>query len=233
MPVRRTRYVPEPSWIDRLNAVREYVAEHGRFPAPNSTNPAHAALAAWWMKTTAAGNLTKLSANRAQAVSDTFRLCDERREELKVQARAQISPRLSRINRDASRAAARAQIRHAVKALDNPFLLPGDRDILLLRINNPEDSLRDLASKAGMNVPAFAGRLRGALKRTELSSNQTRPRRQRLERPPSGTTSILAGRDAQIIDRLREGATQKAVAAEYGLSPGRISQILTAHRRKQ
>lgn len=218
MPARRTRYAPEPSWVDQLNAVRQYVAEHGRFPASNSLNPAHAALAAWWMTNTAAGNLANLSTNRAKAIAETYRICDERREELRQESRQRRLQAHRERNRSDARARARKQIRAAVKALDNPYLVPGDREALLLRIDNPDDNLSELAEKAGMTTSRFSAKLRGALTRTQFSSS--RSGRQR----PS--------RDAQIVAKRQAGASYAALAAEYGLSRDRIGRIVAAHRNR-
>lgn len=225
---RRTRYVPEPSWIDRLNAVRVYVAKHGKFPAVNSENPRHAALAAWWMAVTAADNLARLSANRAKAIYDTFGLCDERDRELRAQARQQVSLRQQRVNQATARQAGRRQVAAARRALDSPYLLPGDREVLILRIENPAASLADLAEIAGMTKAAFGAKLRGASSRTRSSVSADR----RPGATPPRRRDETASRDAEIAAKRDAGASVAELAAEYRLSVGGIYDILTAWNKR-
>jgi hypothetical protein len=155
---------PDPSWIDMLNAVRTFMAEHdGRWPTRTSSDPDEVALARWWLSQRLLGNAEKLSANRRAALTATAILSRDLQAEAS-QRRAR-SAKLAASNRRASKAAARRQARQAEQCIDSPHLLPSDREVLQLRIDHPQASMRELAELAGTTMTAFAGKLRGALRR--------------------------------------------------------------------
>lgn len=162
----RIVYRPEPSWAEMLNAVRAFIANNaGRYPAAASTNPREAKLGSWWVSQRMAANRERLSANRDAALTDTVRLAREVAAEAKQQAREQTAAARRAGSRRIVTAAARRQIRQARTVLDSPHLLPGDREVLELRIAHPQASIRELAEIAGTTMPAYGAKLRGALGR--------------------------------------------------------------------
>jgi hypothetical protein len=60
---------------------------------------------------------------------------------------------------------AQQQVVAAKRMLKSPYLVPGDAEVLRLRIANPRLSVPELAVVLGMSVPALRGKLRGALNR--------------------------------------------------------------------
>jgi len=163
----RTVYRPEPGWLEMLNAVRAYIAEHdGQYPSAASRKRAVAALGSWWVSQRMHTNWEKLSANRRAALTDTVRLAREVQIEAKRnRAQTTVAAKRRRLAAPTVNAAARRQVRQAQKQLANSALLPGDREVLQLRIDHPRASMRELAELSGGTMPAFGGKLRRALSR--------------------------------------------------------------------
>lgn len=67
-------------------------------------------------------------------------------------------------------AAAPAQIARARLALRGPYLVPGDREVLRLRIRHPQLTMGELGHLAGMSKAAFSAKFRGACNRGPMSS---------------------------------------------------------------
>jgi hypothetical protein len=62
----------------------------------------------------------------------------------------------------------------ARKALGNPYLIPGDREVLQLRIDHPDLPLKRLAQLARMTPSRFNTKYYGALSRTKHSPSALR-----------------------------------------------------------
>jgi hypothetical protein len=156
------------SWTEAHDRLRAYVAEHGKFPFSGSDDPDQAELASWWIR---------------QNMPDPAGLTEERRQKIKqmhlfaAERAAQLRAERDERNRLAARermrpvavANAARQIEQARAMLSSPYLLPGDLDVLLLRINNPQATMSELAERSGRTTAAFASKLRGALRRTKES----------------------------------------------------------------
>ncbi len=70
--------------------------------------------------------------------------------------------------------AAQQQVADAKRALQSPYLVPGDREVLRLRISHPNLSAGELAQLAGMSRAALGAKLRGAMRRGPRSVLGTR-----------------------------------------------------------
>jgi hypothetical protein len=155
---------PRSDWLQNLNAVRAYLADHGgRFPPYQArhAHPATVELGRWWHSQRLHLGLGNLSANRARAVRDTLALARQFRPDGEANRRAAGDV--------VARQAARNAVRQARKAISSPYLVPGDAEVLQLRIEHPTVSTADLARLAGMTPAAYRAKLRGALRRGPLS----------------------------------------------------------------
>lgn len=158
-------------WLDLLNEVRTYMAGHdGRFPPVHTkTADAHTVwLGRWWISQRQHLGLGNLSAGRAAAVRDTMALAETLQQQAMAANRDRSWQRLQALT------AARKTVRRARVALSNPYLVPGDTEVLQLRIDHPTASIPELARLAGMTGSAFGAKLRGALHRTAASTPANR-----------------------------------------------------------
>lgn len=155
-----------PDWAAQLAAITAYVQAHeGRFPHTRADDPAVVALGAWWVAQNIALNRdrmgetrrTQLDAVRAQA--GALRAAVRARRAVLVVEQEKVRKRAATL------AAGRAGAAAARKALAGPYLVPGDVEVLQLRIDHPELSLAELAQLAQVTVGRFSTKYYGALHR--------------------------------------------------------------------
>lgn len=172
------RTAKEPTWIELLNEVRQYLADHeGRAPKTSTPDLRVRALFGWWQAQKIAYRAGRLGTGRTTAVADTLRFARELQAEAYDQARQRTTKNRQNTAPDAraaARAAGRRQARLAAKMLTSPYLVDGDREALQLRIDHPDASMAELAAIAGTNRTRFAGKLRGALTRRPTSRENGR-----------------------------------------------------------
>jgi hypothetical protein len=153
---------PDPDWDDQIAALRAYVDEHGKLPGTATGTP----LARWWFRQIFPVNRRRLPAEHEADVVALIELARERRQSL-INAAA--------LERRKARAAVvhpvvRTTLSQARFMLDSPYLLPGDREVLALRVEHPGATLRELARMAGKSTAAYSAQLRRAMWRNERSA---------------------------------------------------------------
>jgi hypothetical protein len=177
--VKKAKAPTGPVWIGELNAVRRHVDRYAVAPSRQSDVARERELAAWWAEQSSPAGREMLSSGRRNLVDTVAglirdapqrrldeerarqRVRDEVAERTRVESRERMQPVVD--------AVAATQIEQAKRMLDSPYLLPGDREMLELRIANPSLSVAELARIADVKETKFRSRLRGALKRNELS----------------------------------------------------------------
>lgn len=219
-------------WSVQLESVTAYVDTHdGRFPPTWGVGPAVADLGRWWVTQNIRSNHAQLNAAQRAALGGLRRRADTLRAQARERRRAQVLRAASDRARAASRAAGRAGAQAAAEALNSPHLIPGDREVLLLRVENPEASLAELAELAGMSGSRFSTKLYGALRRVPNSAgSQARALPDRVLAPHEaaeflGVAPVVLGR----WSRANLVACQKSRSGHrryQGAELERIKQVL-------
>jgi hypothetical protein len=150
----------------RVDALTEYVLQHeGRFPPNRAADPGVAALGCWWVAQNIELNRQKMAPDLAAKLDQLRALAAEHRAAAKTRHTHLFTEAARRRARAATLAAGRAGAIAAAEALKSPHLIPGDADVLQLRISHPGNTLADLAGMAGLTLGRFSTKYYGALHR--------------------------------------------------------------------
>lgn len=159
-------------WQQKLTALRAYTDAHeGRFPTTRDPDPDVAALGSWWVQQNIALTKARLTGLQRLALANLTVHARALRDQVHAARLAEHASAARSRARETARRAGREAAAAARKALDNPHLIPGDREILQLRIDNPELTVAEVAAVGGMTAGQFATKFRGALNRTPSSSS--------------------------------------------------------------
>lgn len=150
----------------RLEALTAYVLAHdGRFPPNRSADPEVAALGCWWVSQNIELTRQRMSPELSGRLDDLRRRAAKKRAAAREAHARQTSEAARTRARAATLAAGAAGAVAAGKALQSPYLIPGDARVLQLRIEHPDKTLAELAELAGMSAGRFWTKYYGALRR--------------------------------------------------------------------
>lgn len=160
-------------WDDYLAEITAYVDAHnGRFPPNRSGDQQVTALGCWWVAQNIALNRARMTSRQLDDLAQLRAHAGELREQARARHAAQVAE-VARVRaRAATIAAGRAGARAARAALKSEHLIPGDAEVLQLRISHPDRTYAELAQLAGMTPGRWATKYRGALNR---GPNSRRP----------------------------------------------------------
>jgi len=154
----------------RVEALTAYVRAHeGRFPPNRAADPEVAALGCWWVAQNIELNQARMDPALAAQLDQLRALAADYRTAAKARQAQTFSEAAQARARAATLAAGRAGAKAAAEALKSPYLIPGDAEILQLRISHPGNSLAELAALARLSPGQFATKYYGALHRTANS----------------------------------------------------------------
>lgn len=130
-------------------------------------------------------------------------------------------------NRAQVQFAAQQQVAAAKRAITSPYLVPGDKEALTLRIKHPSFSVTELARLAGMTKTAFAAKLRGACRRGPASGSGIRmPDEDRYI--PAGAAARRVGvqtRDLRMLTRRGTLAGRRSHQKSFEYRAGDLDQV--------
>lgn len=154
----------------RLAQAHAYVRAHdGRFPTNRDPDPDTAALGCWWVAQNISINQARMAEQQRNQLAYLRELARQLRAKARERRAASNRAAAAERGRAATIAAGRRAAEAARAALDNPHLIPGDEQVLRLRIEHPQKSLAELAELAGMSRGQFQTKFYGALHRTANS----------------------------------------------------------------
>jgi hypothetical protein len=166
---------PALDWRQALEATAEYVRSHaGRFPPNRSADPMVAALGSWWVAQNIGSNHDRMTNQQTRQLDRLRAQADRLRAEAKRERAIETRQEARARGRAASIAAGRTGAARAREALRSPYLIPGDVEILQLRIDHPDLSLAELAELARTTPGRFASKWYGALRRGPNSASPLR-----------------------------------------------------------
>jgi len=150
----------------RVDALTAYVRAHeGRFPPSRSDDRAVAELGSWWVAQNIELNRERMHPSLAARIDQLCALAADVRGAAKERHLAQVRQAAQDRGRAATLAAGHAGALAAAEALKSPYLIPGDAEVLQLRITYPGNNLAELAKLAKMTPGQFATKYYGALHR--------------------------------------------------------------------
>lgn len=159
----------------RMAALTAYVNDHdGRFPTNRAADPRVASLGCWWVAQNIEINKRRMPAELADQIEQLRRHAAELADTAKRRRAQQVAAAGQARARAAIAAAGAAGAAAAAEALKSPHLIPGDADVLRLRIARPELSFAELAQLCGITRSKFASKYRGALHRGPNSRSPLR-----------------------------------------------------------
>lgn len=214
------------AWFARLRAARAYAQDHGgRMPTTRDPDPDLAALGSWWVQQSIALTRAKLTAQQIEQLDQVIAFVKQLDEQAGERRRANSIALVTERAHDRAARAGRVAAESARKALGSPHLLPGDAEVLQLRIDHPEATNAALAELAGTTLSGFVAKFRGALNRTAQSSSPL-PKRaaDRLYEP--GEAARLVGVPSKIIGRWESAGLVRAETTGRGARRYRGAELL-------
>jgi hypothetical protein len=189
---RADRLRADVPWAERVDALTAYVRTHeGRFPPNRSADPQVAALGCWWVAQNIALTRQRMPPDLYQRLEDLRGLAAELRAEARARRAAQAREAARARSRAVSLAAARAGAVAAAQALHSPYLVPGDVQVLQLRIDHPDKSLSELAELAGVTHGQFTAKYYGALHRGPHSRSPLKKALKDRVLPPGEAATLI------------------------------------------
>ena len=173
------------SWEANLRALHDHIIDYdGRFPS---------ALRGWWQTQKNALRQGLQPTNRALKMTELIDYADTLRNQATAERKELVRQSVAVTRTAATRKERRRQVKCAQKMLTSRYLLPGDQEVLQLRVDHPDLSLKDLAKLSGTNsFHAFKGRLYHALSRgpNQLTERREREQWEREQRVAAGVRAL-------------------------------------------
>lgn len=150
----------------RVAALRAYIDAHdGHFPTNRDPDRVVADLGTYWITQHIRANRQRMSPYLREQLTQLREHAGRLREQARARRAEQVREEEKQRQRAITIAAGKAGAKAAAEALKSPHLIPGDRKLLQLRIDNPTLTIAELAELAGLSPGKFTTRYYGALRR--------------------------------------------------------------------
>lgn len=152
-------------WNEKLAELRAYVTARGAFPS--SSKPGQKLLIGWWhhnRRLQAQGHLTP---EQGAALDQVAKQVQDAKD---AQRTGRTAEGLAQDARDLT-------VFRAQQALNSPYLIDGDREVLQLRVDNPTADAGVLADHLGISRAAYRSKLFAAMSRRPGSYRPPAPER--------------------------------------------------------